>query len=423
MSPTIIDKSKLTKDQITKFGEGVAAALNKKKTNPTLPDIKTEDNKSKNKKTDIQSLISSSTPAVDTDYLERINERQRKQSNSGIRSQFGQKIKGLEQDRDTQTRATEGQLGTRRKFSSSAQAFISFQEDQVNKQIATLEVAMENAVIDNDIEYANLLLNRIDKERTEARQVVEDSFRAIELQQALEDYEFEKNQPSRELAVHKLIEQGITDVGKIQDTLSTAKINTTAEEIESLVDVYTSEEEGSGLAKVVFENPTLFNKLSNSQLGEILTDLNDMGFDFQGAIDMAAKSKVVGSVTTSQTIPFEEWKNSEEAQQTIASMEARGLPVKEVSFVNQVLKEKYDRLVSSGELTTEVQDSEKNFTATNIPTNVKNDLVEDIGKVGDGGYTLIDIIKAYPDVSDSYIRSLAKALEVKDSDTGKDLNF
>jgi len=251
------------------LGKMIAGSSSKKKKNTgiEIPNIDIG-GKSSGGGFDASSLFSGSSTAIDTADLERQTEKLRRKSAKGIKNRFGARIDDVREDRDQTIRATGGALGTGRRFSSSAQAFISFQKEGFDKNIAAYEVQMENALINNDIEFANLLDKKIAGERTEQRAKVDDMFQILNLNKAISEYETEKNQPmitaSREAAVADLIGKGVEDVGQIQNMLNFQEDGTQVGDfsLDEVNEIVENLQTDGGLAQVVADNPVLFTFLT-----------------------------------------------------------------------------------------------------------------------------------------------------------------
>jgi hypothetical protein len=188
--------------------------------NPT-PVKKTEP---KNSGFDLSSLISMSKPAVNANDIKNQVKSQFSGIKSSISGSFGSKINAAKESAAAENRTLQGTLGTGRRFSTSAQAFIKFADTENNKKVAELEVAMESALANADFEMANMINNRIDKANQEARQSFQDMFQILEYAEKKEkenkDLQAPLIQSSRDSAVADLITQGITDPTQMMDLLN-----------------------------------------------------------------------------------------------------------------------------------------------------------------------------------------------------------
>lgn len=169
--------------------------------------------------TDWKSLISTSVPAVNAAEIEAQTRAQLGGGRSVIESQYGQKIAATKEEAQQQNRALEGQLGTSRRFSSSAQAFLSFIDDKYKKEVADLEVQRDTAVTNFDFKLASLINERIDNARAQNQKDFENMFKLIEFEEKQKKAEAERFAPqiktSREAAVVDIFSQGITDPAQI----------------------------------------------------------------------------------------------------------------------------------------------------------------------------------------------------------------
>lgn len=402
-----------------------------KKDGITLPDadIPNLGGRSQNKQNDINSLLSASAPAVNVKDLERQNERLRKSSASAIEGRYGATIEETRQQGAQETRATEGALGTGRRFSSSAQAFVKFLQTENDKKVQEYTRQMESALAENDIVFAEKLTKRIAEERQAQQQEFENMFKILNYQKELEKYEAEKNKPfvtaSREAAIADLYSQGITDPGQILQFINFTDAgeqigDITLDEISGVLENIS----GGGMAEVVFNNPILFSKLPSSQISEITPKLAEMGFDFKAAIDIAARKNISRSssevTTIERPVTFDEFIATPEAQQYLSDLESSEMMTLSPQKRQEALNQRYEELSSNDQLPTLTDTKKKsksNYSATNIPNNVKIQLLDDIEN---GGYTKAELYRAYPEVSTSYINSLVNSYSVKKGGSADD---
>jgi len=156
--------------------------------------------------------------------------------------------------------------------------------------------------------------------------------------------------------------------------------------------------------------PIILFCLHSSQLGEILPQLNELGFDFAGAIDLAARKKITGNVADEEGTTFEQWKTTEEAQQILNEAQNEEKQTFTAERSDELLREAYNNKKLSGEITEKTNG--KNFTSSNIPTTTKSELISDISVEG---ITKQELYNAYPEVSTSYINSLYNSISPSSS--------
>lgn len=237
--------------------------------------------------------ISTSLPAVDRGDIERQTRAQFSGQRGAIQSRFQERIGDVREEREETSRALAGQLGTRRRFSSSARAFIQFTEDQFNKRIAELQTQMEEALNSFDFELASVINKRVSQARQEQREQINHIFKVLEFAQDLEDRQRERQEPfitaSREAAIADLFNQGVTDISEIQEALLDAGEPVDLDFVENVVEKIS---QPSGLADVVADNPALFRKLTPTQMGEIAPRLQELGFDFGAALSGAQEFEI-----------------------------------------------------------------------------------------------------------------------------------
>lgn len=156
----------------------------------SLPDLETKSSSnSKSSGPSIEDLFSASKIAVDRDDIEIQTERELGGAKSSLISSFDTKIRGLKEDAGEQRSTLEGKLGTRRRFSSSAEAFIKFVDDKNNEQIADLEANKEAALADFDFKMAALIDQRIAARKQESQQEFANAIKIFELAEKQRDEE------------------------------------------------------------------------------------------------------------------------------------------------------------------------------------------------------------------------------------------
>lgn len=268
------------------------------------------------------------------------------------------------------------------------------QSDQ-NYKIAEKAIAQLEKMREEKIEKASTLAEAIAEENNKLRE------KSIQM--------------SREMAIADLFQQGITDPVDMLDFLNRTEDgeivgDITLSEIEDVLKIINPSEELSGLTADYKTYRALQDK------GEIPESWNY--FDFQAASANAKRKPVSGdgSSVESEILSFDEWKQSDDAQQMLdqeikRQVEETGTGGFTTATADTFLRSIYDESVKDYKRSS--ADREKNYTSSNIPNKIKADLIVDITQ---NNATLQEIYTAYPDVSSSYLSSLYNSLDKKESD-------
>jgi hypothetical protein len=172
----------------------------------------------------MDNLIAASKPAIDRADIERQVESQFGGIRGQIQGRYGEKIQEAKAQGQQQTRALEGQMGTGRRFSSSAQAFIQFVRSENDKKVAALEVQMEDALSTANFKMAELVNQQIKDTQIEAQQNFENMFKIMEYADKKEKEQAAAQAPSiqasREAAIVSLWRQGVQDPADLFDYLN-----------------------------------------------------------------------------------------------------------------------------------------------------------------------------------------------------------
>lgn len=173
---------------------------------------------------DLTAGLSTSLPSVNRSEIESQTRSELSGSRSAIESKYGREIADFQEQAQQQERALEGQLGTRRRFSSSAEAFITFINDKNNKTIANLESQKEEALANFDFKLAQLIDSRVAEERQAAQQEFANAITMMELQEKQRKEKLAEQAPtiqaSREAAIFGLLKQGVEDPVEIADLIN-----------------------------------------------------------------------------------------------------------------------------------------------------------------------------------------------------------
>lgn len=168
--------------------------------------------------------ISTSIPSVNEEDIKRKTKEEGELAKGVLSSKYGRRIADVEGLRAEEKRALEGNLGTRRRFSTSAQAFIQFQDESRKKEIAELESQRDEALASMDLDMLSLIDKRINDARTRQKEDFDTMFKVLEYAEKLEESEAKKNAPtiqaSRESAISGLLNQGVEDPTEIAELLN-----------------------------------------------------------------------------------------------------------------------------------------------------------------------------------------------------------
>lgn len=216
---------------------GVATGIVEKPTLPNLPQA-TPTGTGTGAPT-LDSLISASKVAVDKEDLRKQVESQFAPVKQSLQGRYERKIGEAKEASAQQTRSLEGELGTRRRFSTSAGAFINHINTENAKKVAELEVQMEDAITNLDFKMAEVLQQRIKDEKTSQQQEFENIFKIIEAAQKIEEDKAKKNEPiiksKKEADILDLIDSGVTDQKTILDQLRTKYADASLTDIDNVM--------------------------------------------------------------------------------------------------------------------------------------------------------------------------------------------
>lgn len=108
-------------------------------------------------------------------------------------------------------------------------------------------------------------------------------------------------------------------------------------------------------------------------------------------------------------VSFDEWKLDEEAQRLLSEEQTRQRKTMIPADADKFLREIYNESLKAYKRT--AADDTANYTASNIPTFVKDDLIADIS----ADASLQELYNSYPDVSTGYINSLRNTLRKEET--------
>jgi hypothetical protein len=200
----------------------------KKEEGISLPDKPELPNQGGGSKTDlsIDSLISASKPAVNEEQIRTAADSERKLARGIIESRFGNKINALKEEDVQEERALEGNLGIRRRVSTSGQAFLKYVETENKKEVAALEIQRDEALASADLEFADLVNKRIDQARERGQQEFQNILSILTFAETQEKNKSEREKIAKldekernKFYVSDMIAGGDTDPTSIYKTL------------------------------------------------------------------------------------------------------------------------------------------------------------------------------------------------------------
>jgi hypothetical protein len=252
---------------------------------------------------DVTKGISTSLPAldsVDTRKIQRETERQFASSRSALGQRFDQKIGAFKEEAAQQESALEGKLGTRRRFSSSAEAFIKFIDDKNQKQVSDLEAQKESALANFDSELAGLIDKRIATAQTQSQQEFNNAVTLFNLGQQVREEETAQKETLIQSEIDKLIvdavDADITDLSEVfkyveenaSEDMGTVTLASVADSLATLM-----ESTGSGSIEQLTGEAKNFYILKNIP-GALPTGIDNV-FDYLAAKKGAQTTPTINS--------------------------------------------------------------------------------------------------------------------------------
>jgi hypothetical protein len=277
---------------------------------------------------------------------------------------------------------------------------ISEEERQGEQRISKLEsekraeiAAAKEAARTNNWKVYSQAVSSAEQIYNKQIDAIKDFNKKVEEQNKLIEEEMVKS--SQEGAIIDLYKQGITDPIDLYDYLN-------------------FDDSGKQIGGISFEDITNITDEITKGGSEGFSQTQLLKLE-QAGLDKATRQEKLnflfgkkGGETTEDIMSYEEFKNSPEAQQLISQREQE-LQANIPDFRREeLLQEAYSSQKSEqlGEIT-----PFKSYTAVNIPTNLKADIIADIEKKPTIGY----LYELYPEVSTSYLSSLYNSLTKKSS--------
>jgi len=254
--------------------------------------------------------ISTSRPAVNREDITSQTQKELGGRKDIIGKSYEQRIAETQGLGEEQKKQLGAELGTNRRFSSSAKAFISYIDDKYKKEVANLELQKEEALSNFDFQMASLIDKRVAQARQEQQQDFDNAIKLFDLQQKQEEAKLKQNAglitSSRQSAIIGLIDQGIEDPGQILQTINfddsgkqvgditLKEITDVLGSIPTRNDLVIADALGSGLKNPVDVYKAIRAKGRNvpiTQIAEVMTKLNNAEKTIQGVVGewLAAK--------------------------------------------------------------------------------------------------------------------------------------
>jgi hypothetical protein len=157
--------------------------------------------------------ISTSRPARSYDDIKKEIETEMAPSRQRLEKSFSTKMQDLTQMRGDVGRSLGGALGTNRRASTSAQAYIKFVDEDYKKRIATLEMQRDEALENADSQMLSAINSRLQAERQAWIQEQDQAMKMLEFQrksradQIAEEQTFKEQEQERMAPYIKALKQ------------------------------------------------------------------------------------------------------------------------------------------------------------------------------------------------------------------------
>lgn len=174
----------------------------------------------------LNSLLSSSSAARSYDDVEREVRAEMKPGLDRDERRYNMELSGLTQEREGYGKALKGQLGTNRRFSTSASAFIQKVDDDFKEKIEKLEMQRQDAIESGDARMISAINSRLQAERAAWREEQDYNLKLFDRMQAEEDRQRKEmaedpfRLAGRTGAIIDLYQEGIDDPAEIFQTIN-----------------------------------------------------------------------------------------------------------------------------------------------------------------------------------------------------------
>lgn len=178
--------------------------------------------------------ISASIPAIDRAEVERTTREQLAPSRKALEERLGRRIGVAREEAVQEERALEATLGTRRRFSSSARAFVSFIDDKNKKEIAELELQRDEALADFDLKLAGLVDAKIAQKKEDQTQEINNILKVLQIAEATQETKAADTitpQSEVDAAILNAWNEGFTEVADVMESASRSGVDITFEDV------------------------------------------------------------------------------------------------------------------------------------------------------------------------------------------------
>lgn len=250
---------------------------------------------------------------------------------TNIEERYAQSIAREKQLGAGQARTLTGQLATERRFSTSAQAYIDWQQNENAKQIADLEKQRDIALNDANYQRMQEIDKQITAARTQQQTDFENTLKIIDAAQKEQDRQTKAQAglitASREGAVIDLFNQGVQDAATMLNYLNYDQGGNltgdfTLKEVSDILDKIKTQ---GGLGEIIMKQPELYSGLSATQKEQTLIGISqkDPNFDFSTLLTPKVDENLVNAVEKNPKLLDELSQDTREA--IISKLQKKGI--------------------------------------------------------------------------------------------------
>lgn len=202
-------------------------------------------------------------------------------------------------------------------------------------------------------------------------------------------------------AVYNAYASGIEDTADVYEFITEQGVKTSIKDVNDIMKIINPDADMTGLTAD-------YKTYKAMKKAEEIPDTWTY-FDYERAVTNANKKATVKSTTTKKVVGSPSMTFEEFVSQKLPTVNgAKTMPTSPALL--EQLRTEYEAFVESSRV--EVTDPTKNYTSTNIPKEIDEQLRADI----EANFPLEDLYKAYEDVSSSYVNSLTNSLRKKTKD-------
>lgn len=185
--------------------------------------------------------IASSLPSVNSAEIDKQTRDEFVGTRETLSKSFEQRIAEAEGLSKDEQRAAEAKLGTNRRFSTSAQAFVKYIDEENKKTIVNLETQRDEALANFDFKLAGLINERINNARAVAQQDFQNALSIIEFSQKNAEKKPEEDatlqlKSDRENSILEALASGSTTVADIFKSVRESVSDITLEEVTGVLE-------------------------------------------------------------------------------------------------------------------------------------------------------------------------------------------